>query len=215
MFRKIDTDNDFVYFTGPNPSTSFLPEVSEPRIAPSAFIGPFSAVIGDITLSDNVFVACNASLRADEGAPFFVGCNTNLQDGVILHGLANLHVKVEGKPYSVYIGSHTSCAHGSVIHGPAYVGDCSFIGVRAVVFNASVGAYCYVGTNAVVTGGVVVAPKRMIPTGAIIDTQEKADALGPVPPELHTFAEEVLAVNIEFPEAYRKLYGQICSCGMC
>ncbi|GAA3325448.1 hypothetical protein GCM10020331_057390 [Ectobacillus funiculus] len=34
-------------------------------------------------ITDNVYVAPNVSIRADEGTPFYIGSNTNLQDGVI------------------------------------------------------------------------------------------------------------------------------------
>ncbi len=204
MYCNFVTENDFVYWNS-NPSTSHLPQKREPNIAPTAYIGACSAVIGDVRLSDNVFVACNVTLRADEGSPFFVGCNTNLQDGVILHGLAHKHIMVEDEAYSIYIGNHTSCAHGAVIHGPSYVGDHCFIGVRAVIFGASIGSGCHVGTHAVISGGVIVPSNSLVPTGAIIDTQEKADALGQVPDHQRTFSDEILAVNVEFPSAYKEL----------
>ena len=36
-----------------------------PQINESAFIGPFSSVIGDVKIEENVFVAANVVLRAD------------------------------------------------------------------------------------------------------------------------------------------------------
>ena len=38
-------------------------------------------------MGENVIVAPNTSIRADEGAPFYIGENTNIQDGVVIHGL--------------------------------------------------------------------------------------------------------------------------------
>jgi hypothetical protein len=39
----------------------------------------------------------------------------------------------------------------------------------------------YISTNALVTGKIRIAPNRFVPSGAIIETQEQTDALGPVP----------------------------------
>jgi carbonic anhydrase/acetyltransferase-like protein (isoleucine patch superfamily) len=207
--------NVYDFFAGPNPVTSFNPVSVVPKIDPSAFIGPFSVVIGDVTIAENVFVAPNASIRADEGTPFYVGKNTNLQDGVILHGLQEGRVRVNGRSYSIFIGENVSCAHGCIIHGPCRIGDDVFVGFHAIVYNAIVGAGSFVSTNALVTGGVILAPRRYVPAGAVIDTQAKADALGLVPQSQEEFAEEVQHVNQEFPAAYSILFGSHrCSCGL-
>jgi carbon dioxide concentrating mechanism protein CcmM len=65
------------------------------------------------------------------------------------------------------------------------------------------------------TGGVKIAPNRYIPSGAIIDTQPKANAVGPVPTSQEEFAEEVQHVNQEFPAANSLMFGSIkFSCGL-
>ena len=66
-----------------------------------------------------------------------------------------------------------------------------------------------------VTGGVIISPNRYVPLGVVIDTQTKADALGPVPTSQKEFAEEVQKVNREFPAAYSLMFGpKRCSCGL-
>lgn len=208
--------NQYAYFVGPNPSTSINPYSICPKVDSSAFIGPFSSIIGDVTICKNVFIACNVAIRADEGTPFFIGNNSNLQDGVILHGLEREYVIVDGKKYSICIDDNVSCAHGSIVHGPCFIGGNTFIGVKAVIFNACVSCDCYVGTGAIVTNGVRVGRGRFVPPGAIIDTQEKADSLGPVPRSDTEFAESVITVNSEFPYSYNLLFGDLrCSCGLC
>jgi len=211
----IETFNINVHFVGPNPSTSFNPVSIHPDLHSTAYVGPFSSIIGNVTVGENAFIAPNVSVRADEGSPFHIGANTNLQDGVILHGLAHGRVVHDGKEYSIYIGNEVSCAHGCIIHGPCKLEDKVFVGFHAIVFNAVVGEGSYVSTNALVTGGIVIAANRYVPTGAVIDTQEKADALGPVPQSQVEFAEEVQHVNQEFPTAYALKFGQTrCSCGL-
>lgn len=214
--KLVEPYNQYSYFVGPNPRTSFVSESLSPTIDSSVFIGPFSSIIGDVTINSNVFIACNVVLRADEGTPFYIGCNTNIQDGVIFHGLAHEYVTVKNKEYSVYVGNDVSCAHGSVIHGPCFIGNDTFVGVKAVLFNASIGNNCFVGTGSIVTDGVIIAAGKFVPPGAIIDTQVKADALGNVPESSQEFAKEVLDVNTEFPSSYSLLFGNMrCSCGLC
>ncbi|WPF77325.1 LbetaH domain-containing protein [Bacillus velezensis] len=91
----------FAPFISPNPVTSFNPVQRYPKIDKTSFISPFSSVIGDVRIKDNVYVAPNAAIRADEGTPFYIGSNTNLQDGVILHGLLKQFVTVKDKAYSI------------------------------------------------------------------------------------------------------------------
>lgn len=203
------------HFIAPNPKTPFNPNSVYPAIDATAYVGPFSSVIGDVTVKENVFVAPNVSIRADEGFPFFIGPDTNIQDGVILHGLERGRVLIDNRQYSIYIGRHVSCGHGCIIHGPCSLGDHVFVGFHAIVLNAIVGDGCYISANALVTGGINVMPNRFIHAGAIIDTQEKADTLGPVPESDREFAQEVQHVNNQFPDAYSLLFGKTrCSCGL-
>ena len=115
--------------------------------------------------------------------------------GVILHGLKGETIAVNGEPFSIYIVDGVSCAHGALVHGPCVVGRGCSIGFNAIVFNAVLGEGVYVGTDAVVTNGVRVAPRRFVPPGAVSDSQAKANALSPVPASQEEFAREVQRVN--------------------
>lgn len=215
-YKPIGANNLYTYFVGENPVTSFNPISIYPQISESAFIGPFSSVIGDVIIEKNVFVGANVVLRADEGTPFYIGCNSNIQDGVIFHGLKDTKYFVNGIGYSIYIGKKVSIAHGALIHGPAIVGNNTFVGFNSIVFNAIVKDNCYIDTGAIVTGGVVIAANRYVPIGAIINTQAKADKLLEVPKEQSDFAEKVIKVNVELSESYDLKFGDTrCSCGLC
>ena len=205
----------FEPFISPNPKTSFNPVQRYPKIDKTAFISQFSSVIGDVTIEDNVFVAPNVSIRADEGTPFYIGSNTNIQDGVILHGLLNKKVSVGGKRYSIFVGNEVTIGHGALVHGPCYIGDKVFVGFQALVYNACVEKGSFISNTAVVTNDVRIPPNRFVPPGATIDSQEKADALSPVPKDSKEFAREVQRVNQEFPASYHLLFGKNrCSCGI-
>ena len=202
-------------FIAPNPVTSFNPLPVYPHIHPTAYIGPFATIIGDVTIGRNVFVAPSAVLRADEGTPFFIGRNTNIQDSVIFHGLLQGRVLVNNKEYSIYVGRGVTCAHGCIIHGPCALEDGVFVGFHSIVFHAAVGKGSYISANAIVAGGVKIAPGRFVPIGAVIDTQEKADALGSVPQAQQEFAEQVQELNVVFSEVYPQTFGAPhCSCGL-
>jgi carbonic anhydrase/acetyltransferase-like protein (isoleucine patch superfamily) len=209
------SDCCFEPFISANPITSFNPVPRFPTIDETAFISQFSSVIGDVTIKNNVYVAPNVSVRADEGTPFYIGSNTNLQDGVILHGLLNRRISVGPKAFSIFIGNQVSIAHRALVHGPCFIGDKVFVGFNSIVYNAIVGKGSFISYNAVVTNGVRIPPNSFVPPGANIDTQEKADALSPVPEDSREFAREVQRVNQEFPASYHVLFGENrCSCGL-
>lgn len=197
----------------PNVPTSFNKEVDNPQISATTFVDPYAAVIGNVKLGENVYVAPFASVRGDEGQPIYVGSNTNIQDGVILHALEteedgkpvekNLY-EVNGQKYAVYVGDHVSLAHQSQVHGPAVVGDETFIGMQALVFKAKVGSKCVVEPGAKVLNGVVVSDGRYVPAGSVITTQEQADKL-PVIDENYSMKDlnkGVLHVNEQLAEKY-------------
>ncbi|MGG1575607.1 carbonate dehydratase [Fictibacillus sp. NRS-1165] len=207
--------NCFKPFISPNPITSFNPVQSFPRIDKTSFLSPFSSVIGDVAIRNNVYVAPNVSIRADEGTPFYIGSNTILQDGVILHGLLNKRISVGGKGYSIFISKEVTIAQGALVHGPCYIGKKVFVGFKAIVYNAIVQSGVFISNNAVVTNGVHIAMNRFVPPGAYIDSQKKADALSRVPSDSKEFAREVQRVNQEFPASYNLLFGESrCSCGV-
>jgi len=206
--------NIYSYFIGSNPLTSVNPTPVFPKINKTAFLSPFTYIVGDVTIRKNTFVGPFVSVRADEGSPFYIGSNCNLQDGVILHGLKNKYFEVNNKKYSIYIDDEVSCAHGALIHGPCQIDKNVFIGFKAIVYNAQVGEGSFVTTGAVVTGGVTLKPGSFVPPEAHIDTQKKADSLSQVPKNEVEFAREVQRVNQEFPSSYSFLFGKDrCTCG--
>lgn len=174
----------------------------DPTISPTAFVHEAATVIGNVVLSDYVHVAADTSVRADEGSPFFIGPNTNIQDGVILHALKNKHVRVGDEDWAIYIGRNVSLAHGALVHGPSYVGDDTFIGFNAIVHDSVVGSHCFIGMGAIVVG-VEIADERFVPHGSVITTQEAADALPGVAHAQREFNEDVVDVNRGLATAYQ------------
>lgn len=187
-------------------SESWLTHVSAyPEVSPRAFVHPSAALIGRIVISDRVHIAADTSIRADEGTPFFIGCDTNVQDGVVFHALKSRWVDINGKRWAIFLGERCSVAHQALVHGPCYVGDDCFIGFKAVVHDAIVNNGCYIGIGAVVVG-VEVPERRFVPHGMVVDSQQKADELPSVSEQHSHFNEDVVEVNIGLVSAYRSAY---------
>ncbi len=196
----------------PNVATDFNAEIDTPRAAESAYVDALASVIGNVELGERVFVAPLASVRGDEGQPIHVGAHSNVQDGVVIHGLETEHAgaarpenayEVGGQAWSVYVGERVSLAHQSQVHGPAWVEDDVFVGMQALVFRAHVGRGCVIEPGAKVIG-VSIPAGRYVPAGAVIATQVAADAL----PEI-TFSyglkdlnQGVVHVNTSLADGY-------------
>jgi len=175
-----------------NPRTSWNSTECIPTVSRTAYVDESAVIIGDVCIGEQVYVGPCVSLRADEAHPIIIGDECNIQDGAIFHGLMGS---------SIELGRRISIAHGAVIHGPLKIGDESFVGFNSVVHASTLGKKCFVGHGAVVIG-VKLANGKFVPHGTLVDSQEKADALGPVPESLKGFNEEVVHVNKEFASGY-------------
>jgi carbon dioxide concentrating mechanism protein CcmM len=178
------------------PPTPQLKNLAEPQIDPTAYVHSFSNIIGDVYVGKDVLIAPGTSIRADEGAPFRVSAGANIQDGAVIHGLEKGRVVGDdGHDYSVWIGKNSSITHMALIHGPAYVGDDCFIGFRSTIFNARVGHGCI----------VEIPPGKLVPSGAIITSQQQADRLPDVQESDCAFAHHVVGINDALRMGYRRV----------
>lgn len=170
----------------PAPPTPWDQGLNQPQLHPSSYIHSSSSLIGDVRVGEGVLIAPGCSIRADEGTPFYIGAHTNVQDGVVIHGLESGRVTGDDQqPYSVWIGQNSCITHMALIHGPAYVGDGCFIGFRSTVFNAKVGHGCIVMMHVLIQD-VEIPPGKYVPPGSIIVHQQHADWLPDAKPaDLH------------------------------
>ncbi|ESA35741.1 carbonate dehydratase [Leptolyngbya sp. Heron Island J] len=195
----------------PAPPTPWDSDLDQPIIAASAYVHPQCSLIGDVQLGENVMVAPNTSIRADEGAPFYIGANTNIQDGVVIHGLEQGRILGDDqKAYSVWIGHDTCITHMALIHGPAYVGNECFIGFRSTVFNAQVGHGCIVMMHALIQD-VEIPAGKYVPSGAVITTQQAADRLPDANDSDRSFSHHVVEINQALRAGYRCSDGIACT----
>lgn len=208
-----------------NVFTDFNENVTSPQIDQEAFIHPFAVVIGNCFVGRMVFVAPTAVCRGDEGTPIQIGDFSNMQDGVVLHGLEtsqegkfvdNRRFSVDGDRllannsgykdgFSVFVGDRTSLAHDSLVHGPAWIGNDTFVGMKSLIFNAKVGNNVAIGVSSTITGEIEIPDNKFVPPGSVITTQEQANEL----PErfgtsYENINEAVIHVNEELANKYNE-----------
>ncbi len=209
-----------------NVQTDFNPQIKSPNIQNDSFIHPFAIVIGDCYIGKMVLMSPTAVCRGDEGTPIHISDYSNIQDGVILHALeTTLDGKnIDGRRFSengdrllandsrfdsgfaIFVGSKVSLAHDSMVHGPAWIGNNTFVGMKSLIFNAKVGSNVAIGVYSLVTNGVVIPDNKFVPPGSQVLTQAQADAL---PSRIGSGAYEninngVLHVNKDLADAYNQ-----------
>jgi carbon dioxide concentrating mechanism protein CcmM len=184
------------------PPTPWSKSLTTPKIDDSAYVHSFSNIIGDVRIGAKVLIAPGTSIRADEGSPFYIGNGTNVQDGVVVHGLERGRVVGDDNhDYSVWIGDNASITHLALIHGPAYVGNDCFIGFRSTVFNARVGQGSIVMMHALIQD-VEIPPGKYVASGSVITNQQQADRLPDVQAGDIKFATHVLGINDALRSGY-------------
>ena len=207
----------------PNIQTDFNPNATYPRVSKFAYIDPFALVIGDCEIGKLVLVAPFAVCRGDEGTPIHIGDYSNMQDGVVLHSLETTsHGKnLDDRRYSaegsllkgngsefkngfaIYVGDKVSLAHGAQVHGPAYIGNDTFVGMKSFIFNAKIGKRVAIGVSSTITDGIIIHDDKFVPPGTIITTQAQADALpSRVGSPYEKINSAVLHVNQELAKGY-------------
>ena len=123
-----------------------------PDIHASAWVADSAQVMGRVILAENASVWYGAVLRGDNES-ISVGCNSNVQDGSVLHTDA-------GQP--LVIGAGVTIGHQVMLHGCS-IGDGSLVGIQCVIMNgARIGRNCIVGAGSVVTEG------KQFPDGVLI-----------------------------------------------
>lgn len=114
-----------------------------PRIHPSAFVAPGTAIVGRVTIRRGASVWFGAVLRGDVHQ-IVIGEGSLIEDNVVVHG-------------RVVVGPRSIIGHGAVLHG-CRVEAGAVVGSGAVVFDGA-----RIGRGALVAAGSVVYPKTRVP----------------------------------------------------
>lgn len=181
------------------------------RVAPGqvrvndSFINPLVELFGDVRVGKEVFVAGNTVVRADPETRICLGAETNIQDNVTFIAVRNFPApESECGLLASSARGEVSIAHQATIKN-SLIGRFTFVGFRARLENVVLeeGAFVLHGAT---LANVTIGKDRLVPVGAVIRSQDEADAL-PLKEEAQAeFQREVLEVNREFAEGYAELY---------
>lgn len=172
------------------------PQKKLPKISEKAWISETAIIIGNVHIGDNVFVAHNAIIRADEpGSSIIIGNGCNVQDNVIIHALSHSQV---------LINPDTSLAHGCIVHGPCQIGEGCFIGFGSVVFDCNIGKDSLINHNATVHG-VDIPNGKVVPSGKTITEKENIENLENITKNLADFKISVLKANLYLVDGYKNI----------
>jgi carbonic anhydrase/acetyltransferase-like protein (isoleucine patch superfamily) len=125
----------------------------QPRFGGEVFLAPTASVIGDVALGDRVSVWYGVVLRGDVHR-IEIGADSNLQDGVVMHGTLG--------EWPVILGRRVSVGHSATVHG-ALLEDDVLVGIGARVLDgARVGAFSLIAAGSIVREGMLVPPRSLV-----------------------------------------------------
>jgi len=196
----------------PNISTSWSPNRVEPVVDKRSFIHPRGLVIGNVIIKSGVFVGPFAAIRGDEDEPIFIGENSAILEGAIVNSLPTRKdgqklsqrlIRVGNNEHPIFVASSVTISQGAKIHGPAYIGNNTFIGMGSLIFWAKIGANCVIEPGALVINAEI-PDGKFVPAGLSVTSQKIVQTL-PVISSKYRFEkinEEMLAENAEIVNGY-------------
>ena len=127
-----------------------------PVIGHNVYIDPFSSIIGDVKLADDVSIWPMCVLRGDVNN-ILVGARTNIQDGSVLHVARKGEASVDG--YSLSIGEDVTVGHKAMLHA-CRIGDRVLIGMGAIVLDNAT-----IEDDVILGAGALVPPNKILASG--------------------------------------------------
>jgi carbonic anhydrase/acetyltransferase-like protein (isoleucine patch superfamily) len=127
-----------------------------PTVPASAFVAEDAAVIGKVTLGEDVSIWPMTVVRGDVNV-ITIGNRTNIQDGSVLH-VTHDHPDIPGG-HGLTIGRNVTVGHRVILHG-CTVEDDTLIGMGAVVMDGAV-----IKSNVLLGAGSLVTPGKVLESG--------------------------------------------------
>jgi carbonic anhydrase/acetyltransferase-like protein (isoleucine patch superfamily) len=172
-----------------------------PVVHPSSLIDPSAQIIGNVHIAADVFIGPLSVIRADERGPkghverVVIEEEVNIQDGVIIHSHG-------GK--SVTVGPRTFIAHGVTIHGPCTIGADCFLAMRSMLYRTTVEDSVWIGMGAIIMQATLQSHVR-VPTGAVIRGRLDLMGLRHVSHAEQTYMDEMHRASSRLRNDYLKL----------
>jgi carbonic anhydrase/acetyltransferase-like protein (isoleucine patch superfamily) len=124
-----------------------------PRVHPTAFVDESAQIIGDAEIGEESSIWMNAVIRGDVNW-IRIGRRTNIQDGTVVHVMAEKH--------PTDVGDEVTVGHSVILHG-CTVEDRCLIGMGAILLNGA-----KVGTGSIVAAGTLLTEGTLIPPGSLV-----------------------------------------------
>lgn len=196
----------------PNISTSWSPTKSEPIVDSRSFVHSRGLVIGAVVIKSGVFIGPFVAIRGDEEEPIVISERSAVLEGAIINALPTRQngqklsqrlIQVGTMEYPIFISQKVTISQGVKIHGPAFVGANTFIGMGSLIFWAKVGANCVIEPGALIIN-VDIPDGRFVPAGLSVTSQKMVQSL-PMITSRYRFAEindEMIMENAEILKGY-------------
>lgn len=176
LFLSISIAQASVYNTGIYPGGSF--------IDPAAHID-----VGSFSIGSEVFIAPFTSFTGEYAS---IGDYSDVQDSGTNSG-------------NIKIADNAVIAHGADLIGNVEIGSMAFVGFNSIINDSKIGDGAYIGVRSKITGIDIPAGKS-VPAGAVIDSQDDIQNLGPVTKAQVVFVNDVIEVNRALAVGYNQLY---------
>jgi carbonic anhydrase/acetyltransferase-like protein (isoleucine patch superfamily) len=169
--------------------------------------------MGNVRVGPMVFISAGAVLRGDNEEPVSVGSDTSIQEGAVIK---DLPTRVDGKlveqrvvdvgevKYSLYIGERVTVGAQAQVHGPAYIGDNVFIGMRSLIFWARVESGVVIEPGCLIMN-VTIPSGVFVPAGLNLTNQKAVKDLPPLTAKyrFQGINEELISASREILRGYR------------
>ncbi len=123
-----------------------------PNVHPTAWVAPTAAVLGDVTLEEDVSIFYSAVLRGDINA-IHIGVGSNVQDGCVVH---------LSRAQGCSVGRYVTVGHNAVLHACTIEDEC-LIGMGAIILDGAV-----IGARSIIGAGALVTSHKKIPPGSLV-----------------------------------------------
>ncbi|UOO76813.1 gamma carbonic anhydrase family protein [Neisseria sp. Dent CA1/247] len=127
-----------------------------PNIDESCYIDPVSAVIGEVSLAQDVSIWPFAVLRGDVNS-ITIGARSNVQDLSMLHVSHKTAAKPNGSP--LVIGEDVTIGHKVMLHG-CTIGNRVLVGMNTVILDDTV-----IEDDVMIGAGSLVPPRKRLESG--------------------------------------------------
>lgn len=138
------------------PLSSYLSD--KPVIGARVYLHASSQVIGNVRISDDSSIWCNAVLRGDVNH-IAIGRCTNVQDLTIGHVSHKTPDKPDGSP--LIIGDYVTVGHSVILHGCTIGNEC-MIGMGSVIMDDAV-----IPDHVMIGAGSLVSPGKVLESGML------------------------------------------------